>query len=169
MFSASRCRLGFLQVYDRIVPNSATGTLTWLIVGIAGALAMEIALRIIRSYVIAWSAMKQGWSANVDAALRIATSPAKAIDAEPVARWLQRLQAVSTVSDFHTSQTPLVLIDLVFAVVFVTLLVLISGWAAAVPLGNPRGIRAWLSPNAAASFGSARPSGCSPKPRFAIS
>jgi ATP-binding cassette subfamily C protein LapB len=126
--------LGMLQVYDRIVPNAATGTLTWLIVGIAGALAMEIALRIIRSYVIAWSAMKQGWSANVDAALRIATSPAKAIDAEPVARWLQRLQGVSTLSDFRTSQTPLVLIDLVFAAVFVILLVLISGWAAAVPL-----------------------------------
>jgi ATP-binding cassette subfamily C protein LapB len=126
--------LGFLQVYDRIVPNAATGTLTWLVVGIAGALVMEIALRIIRSYVIAWSAMKQGWGANVDAALRIATAPAKAVDAEPVARWLQRLQGVSTVSDFQTSQTPLVLIDLVFAVVFVVLLVLISGWAAAVPL-----------------------------------
>jgi ATP-binding cassette subfamily C protein LapB len=127
--------LGILQVYDRIVPQSATGTLTWMVIGIGCALVMETVLRITRSYVIAWSAMKQAWAANVDAATRIATAPAKLVDAEPAARWLQRLQAVGTVSDFNTSPAPLVLIDLVFVVIFVALLVAISGWVTAVPLG----------------------------------
>jgi ATP-binding cassette subfamily C protein LapB len=127
--------LGILQVYDRIVPQSATATLTWMVIGISGALVLETVLRITRSHVIVWSAMKQAWTANVDAAGRIATAPAKLVDALPVARWIQRLQAVGTVSDFSISPAPLVLIDLVFVIIFVALLVATSGWIAAVPLG----------------------------------
>jgi ATP-binding cassette, subfamily C, bacterial LapB len=127
--------LGILQVYDRIVPQSATATLTWMVIGITCALVMETVLRITRSHVIAWGAMKHAWTANVDAACRIATAPAKLVDAEPVAQWLQRLQAVGTISEFRISPAPLVLIDLAFVVIFVALLVAISGWIAAIPLG----------------------------------
>jgi ATP-binding cassette subfamily C protein LapB len=126
--------LGILQVYDRIVPHAATATLTWLTIGIGGALAMETILRITRSHVISWSAMKLAWKANVDAATRIAMAPSNLVDAQPVARWMQRLQAVSTISEFNISPAPLVLIDLVFVVIFIALLVAISGWIAAVPL-----------------------------------
>jgi ATP-binding cassette subfamily C protein LapB len=95
---------------------------------------METILRIARSHVIAWSAMKLAWKANVDAASRIAMAPAKLVDAQPVARWIQRLQAVAAISEFNISPAPLVLIDLVFVVIFIALLVVISGWIAAVPL-----------------------------------
>ena len=50
--------LAILQVYDRIVPHVATATLTLLMAGIACALVLEAILRITRSHVIAWSAMK---------------------------------------------------------------------------------------------------------------
>jgi ATP-binding cassette subfamily C protein LapB len=126
--------LGMLQVYDRIVPHSATATLTYLMIGIGCALAMETILRIARSHVVAWSAMKLAWKANLDAASRIATAPAKLVDAQPVARWIQRLQAVAAISEFNISAAPLVLIDLVFVAIFIALLVAISGWIAAVPL-----------------------------------
>ena len=126
--------LGILQVYDRIVPNSATATLALLSIGIFCALVMETILRIVRSRVIAWSAMKLAWKTSVDAASRIATAPAELVDSQPAARWIQRLQAVATTSDFNISPAPLVLIDLVFVVIFFALLVASSGWLAAVPL-----------------------------------
>jgi ATP-binding cassette, subfamily C, bacterial LapB len=126
--------LGILQVYDRIVPHTATATLAVLSIGICCALLMETILRIVRSRVIAWSAMKLAWKTSVDAATRIATAPAELVDAQPAARWIQRLQAVATISDFNISPAPLVLIDLVFVVVFFALLVASSGWLAAVPL-----------------------------------
>ena len=126
--------LGILQVYDRIVPHSATATLAFLIIGICCALLMETILRITRSHVIAWSAMKLAWKTNVDAASRIALAPAKLVDTQPAARWIQRLQAVATISEFNISPAPLVLIDLAFVVIFLALLVAISGWLAAVPL-----------------------------------
>ena len=126
--------MGILQVYDRIVPHSATSTLAFLMIGIGCALAMETVLRITRSHVIAWSAMKLAWQSNVDAAARIALAPAKLVDAQPVARWIQRLQAVAAISEFNISPAPLVLIDLAFVGIFLALLIAISGWIAAVPL-----------------------------------
>ena len=125
---------GILQVYDRIVPHSATSTLVYLTIGICCALIMETILRISRSNVIAWSAMKLAWRTNVEAATLIAMAPAKLVDIRPVAQWIQRLQAVSAISEFNVSPAPLILIDLMFVVVFFALLVAISGWIAAVPL-----------------------------------
>ncbi len=126
--------LGILQVYDRVIPNASTATLAMLSIGIGVALVVEIILRIVRSRVLAWSAMKLAWKANVDAACRVATAPAELVDAQPAARWFQRLQAVSTLSDFGMSRAPLLLIDMVFVVIFIPLLFASSGWLAAVPL-----------------------------------
>jgi ATP-binding cassette subfamily C protein LapB len=126
--------LAMLQVYDRIVPNSATATLTLLILGVFCAVALETILRVARGYVIAWSGMKLAWNASVDAAARIAMAPAELVDGQSPAHWIQRLQAVSTISEFNISPSPLVLIDLVFAGIFLALLIVSSGWLAAVPL-----------------------------------
>ena len=126
--------LAILQVYDRIVPNSATATLTMLVIGVCCAVVLETILRIARSHVIAWSAMKVAWKTNTDAVSRIAKAPADLVDAQPAARWIQRLNAVATISEFQISPSPLVLIDLVFVVVFLALLIASSGWLALVPL-----------------------------------
>ena len=126
--------LGILQVYDRIVPHAAKSTLAYLVIGICCILILETILRISRSYVIAWSAMKLAWKTNVDAAGLVAFAPAKLIDTQPVALWIQRLQAVAAICEFSISPAPLVLIDLVFVVIFFALLTAIGGWIAAVPV-----------------------------------
>ena len=126
--------LVILQVYDRVIPHAATATLWWLVFGTACALAMEMVLRIARSYLIAWSAMKRTWCTNVEAAARIADAPAAQVDAEPAARWIQRLQAVSMASEFQISPARLVLVDLPFVAIFLALLAASSGWLALVPL-----------------------------------
>jgi ABC-type bacteriocin/lantibiotic exporter with double-glycine peptidase domain len=126
--------LAILQVYDRVIPHSATATLTFLVLGTACALVLEMVLRIARSYVIAWRAMKVTWETNAQAASRIATAPANLVDAVPAARWIQRLQAVATVSEFQISPARLVLVDLPFVAIFLALLAASSGWLALVPL-----------------------------------
>jgi ABC-type bacteriocin/lantibiotic exporter with double-glycine peptidase domain len=64
----------------------------------------------------------------------VVTAPAELADAQPAARWIQRLQAVTTISEFNISSAPLVLIDLVFVVIFLPLLFACSRWIAAIPL-----------------------------------
>src|SRR4029079_11410190 len=100
--------LAILQVYDRVIPHAATSTLLFLILGVCLALVLEGVLRITRSQVIAWRAMKEAWNANVDAASRVALAPARLVDQEPAARWMQRLQAVATTSEFQLSPSLLV-------------------------------------------------------------
>lgn len=126
--------LGILQVYNRIVPQAAKSTLAYLVIGICGILVLETVLRISRSHVIAWSAMKLAWKANVNAASRVALAPPKLVDTQPVAIWIQRLQAVASIGEFGISPAPLVLIDLIFGVIFLALLIVISGWIAGVPI-----------------------------------
>ena len=126
--------LAVLQVYDRVIPHSANATLSFLVLGTACALIMEMVLRIARGYVIAWRAMKVAWQTNAEAASRIATAPANLVDAVPAARWIQRLQAVATVSEFQISPARLVLVDLPFVAIFLALLAASSGWLALVPL-----------------------------------
>ena len=78
--------------------------------------------------------MKVAWQTNAEAALRIATAPANLVDAVPAARWIQRLQAVATVSEFQISPARLVLVDLPFVAIFLALLAASSSLLALVPL-----------------------------------
>ncbi len=126
--------LAILQVYDRIIPNAATSTLLFLILCVCTALVFEAILRITRSQVIAWSAMKEGWRTNLDAASRVALAPAKLVDHEPAAYWMQRFQAVNTASEFKLSPSLLSLADLPFTLIFLALLIAISPVLATVPL-----------------------------------
>jgi ATP-binding cassette subfamily C protein LapB len=126
--------LAILQIYDRVIPHAATSTLLFLIFGVCLALLFESILRVARSQVIAWGAVTAAWKANVDAAGRVALAPAKLVDQEPTARWMQRFQAITTTSDFRLSPTLLVLVDLPFVLIFLALLYAISGLLAAIPL-----------------------------------
>lgn len=126
--------LAILQVYDRVIPHQATSTLFYLVVVVCLALLCEAILRIARSQVIAWDAMKTAWKANVEAAARVALTPAKIIEREPTARWMQRFQAIATTSEFRLSPTLLVVIDLPFMLIFLGLLFAISKLLATIPL-----------------------------------
>jgi len=126
--------LAILQVYDRVIPHAATSTLLFLILGVCFALILEGILRITRGQVIAWQAMKEAWKANVDAASRVALAPARLVDREPAARWMQRFQGVATTSEFQLSPSLLVLVDLPFMLIFLALLFAISPLLAAIPL-----------------------------------
>jgi ATP-binding cassette subfamily C protein LapB len=126
--------LAILQVYDRVIRNEASATLLFLILCVCAALIFEAVLRITRSQVIAWSAMKEAWKVNVGAASRVALAPARLVDREPAAYWIQRFQAVNTGSEFKLSPSLHALVDLPFVLIFVGLLFAISPLLAIVPL-----------------------------------
>ncbi len=126
--------LAILQVYDRIIPRAAISTLTFLILCVCLALLLEAILRVVRSEVVAWRAMQEAWRTSVDAASRIALAPARLVDRVSAVRWMQRLQAIGTTSDFQLSPAILMMMDLPFVVIFLGFLFAISGFLAAIPL-----------------------------------
>jgi ATP-binding cassette subfamily C protein LapB len=126
--------LAILQVYDRVIRYDASTTLLFLILCVCLALVFEAILRITRSQLIAWSAMKEAWKANVEAASRVALAPARLVDREPAAYWMQRFQAVNTGSEFKLSPSLHALVDLPFVLIFLGLLFAISPLLATIPL-----------------------------------
>lgn len=126
--------LAILQVYDRIIPRAATSTLSFLILCVCLALLLEVVLRITRSEVMAWAAMKRAWTDSLDAVSRVTLAPARLVDREPPARWMQRFQAIGTTSDFQLSPSILMLVDVPFVLIFLGFLFAISWQLAAIPL-----------------------------------
>ncbi|MBP0464236.1 ATP-binding cassette domain-containing protein [Roseomonas sp. PWR1] len=113
-----------LQVYDRIIPNAAYGTLAALLMGVAVAVAIEAALRHARASITAWSAAQEEHALTRLALSRIlhahpraaATSGAQADGLAAIAEWRAH----------RTGQLAFALADLPFALVYLGFLAWLS-------------------------------------------
>jgi len=122
-----------MNVYDRVIPNLAFVTLWTLAIGVLLALALDLALRSLRSRVL------EGVSRRVD--LNVA---ARLFDQMMHVRMMSRkggaagmanaVRDFETVRDFFGSASFVAMIDLLFIGVFIAALFLIVGPLAFVPL-----------------------------------
>ena len=123
-----------LQVYDRVIPNQTTETLTALMVGLIAVLVIDGALRISRGYLTSWSGAQfehRCLGASVDTILL--ANPRK-IEAEKLGAHIDRVNAIDSLRDFYGGQGRLLLIDLPFLFVFLGLFWVIAGPLVLVPL-----------------------------------
>ena len=125
--------LTLLQIYDRILPNTATGTLSLLILGVGSALALEAILRIGRSFVSAWMGSRFDHMAGSTAMDRLLHSNIVTYEQQGAGAHLERLASLSTLRDFYSGQAILNLLDLPFALLFIGLIAFLAGWLALVP------------------------------------
>lgn len=123
-----------LQVYDRVIPNQTTETLTALMVGLLVVLVIDGALRISRGYLTSWSGAQfehRCLGASVDTILL--ANPRK-VEAEKLGAHIDRVNAIDSLRDFYGGQGRLLLIDLPFLFVFLGLFWVIAGALVLVPL-----------------------------------
>jgi ATP-binding cassette subfamily C protein LapB len=118
--------LTILQVYDRIIPHQSVETLAILLIGLIVVVAIDAMLRVARAYVIAWAAMRFTQSAVATAFDRVMLASRRTFECEPVARQLQKIQAVQRLGEFYGGRSRLVLLDLPFVVVFIAIMALIA-------------------------------------------
>ncbi len=126
--------LVILQVYDRILPNHATGTLLLLIVGLVVVLALDGLFRSIRSYITGWNGAGFEHQANCRAVDRLLATEINAFERSTPGVHIDRLMAVATLRDFHAGQAKLLVVDLPFIALFLGLIAAIAGWLVLVPL-----------------------------------
>jgi len=126
--------LTLLQVYDRIIPNSADGTLILLIVGVASALVLEALLRLGRSYVSGWMGARFDHLAGCSAIEKLLG--VSVIDFEKVGSGvhLERVNALGPLKEFYAGQAILVLCDLPFAILYLGALSYLAGVLVFVPI-----------------------------------
>ena len=122
-----------MNVYDRVVPTKGHETLWVLVVGVSVIFAFEFALRWLRSYFTDTA----GRGADVIMSsmvfqqilgVKMSSKPASA------GAFANQLREFETLRDFFTSATMVTLIDLPFIFLFITLIFIIGGPVAFVPL-----------------------------------
>jgi ATP-binding cassette subfamily C protein LapB len=126
--------LTILQVYDRVIPHQSVETLAILLLGLVAVVAIDTILRIARAYVTAWAATRFTQAAVVAAFDRVIFAPRRAVEKDPSARQLQRIQAVQRLGEFYGGKSRLVLLDLPFVAIFIGILAIIASPLAIVAL-----------------------------------
>ena len=126
--------LTLLQVYDRIIPNSADGTLIMLIIGVGTALLLEACLRQGRSYVSGWMAARFEHLAGVAATQRLLNVSIVEYERQGSGVHLERFNALGPLKELYGGQMILSLWDFPFALLFLFAIYFLAGHLVLVPI-----------------------------------
>ena len=126
--------LSLLHIYDRILPNKSTGTMTLLLLGVMGALLMETILNYCRSYITGWIGVRFEHRAACLGLERMLSTSLHEFEKEGAGIHVERINALGTVRDFYAGQALLAVFDLPFCVVYLALVGFLGGWTMMVPL-----------------------------------
>ncbi|NFV78619.1 peptidase domain-containing ABC transporter [Magnetospirillum aberrantis] len=126
--------LALLQIYDRIIPNSSTGTLLILMAGVASAVILEALLRVARTEIVGWAGVKFEHNAGCEAFGRIMATPADELERIGAGELIERLAGLPTVREVFSEQWALILCDLPFVFLFLGAIAYVAGWLVLAPV-----------------------------------
>lgn len=126
--------LAMLQIYDRILPNQSTETLLLLAIGLAVALLLEAALKVLRSYVMGWNAVLSGFHSERDAVIRLLKTRQDVVETEPPGTWIDAFDALAELHAFQGGHSRLILVDLPLAAIFLIVTAVVGGFLVLVPI-----------------------------------
>lgn len=124
-----------LQVYDRIIPHQSYGTLVMLLTGVLIALGLDATLRIIRAWLVGWSAASQEHGAGCAALDHVVRSDMPSFEKEGPGVHMQNFMALSRLRELYSGQTLTAMVDVPFAILFLGLVAYLGGWLVIVPAG----------------------------------
>ena len=123
-----------LQVYDRIIPNQAYGSFYVMLLALLVVVAVDAALRILRSVILSWSGARFEHRQSMRLVNRILSADTLAYESSSPGSYLDRFQNLEKVQEFYTGQSILLLVDLPFIPIFLFLIWLIAGQMILIPV-----------------------------------
>ncbi|MES2905517.1 MAG: ABC transporter transmembrane domain-containing protein [Pseudomonadota bacterium] len=123
-----------LQVYDRIIPRQAYGTLFLLMSGVLVALVIDAFLRMARAYLMGWTAASHEHASHCAGLDRMTRASMPEYEASRVGTHLQRFNSFSKLREFSSGQMLTALVDLPFVGVFMLLIAYLGGILVLVPI-----------------------------------
>jgi len=126
--------LTLLQVYDRIIPADAAGTLSLLVIGVAIALMLEALLRLGRSYVSGWMGARFEHLAGCKAMEKLLRSPIVDYEREGAGVHLERMTSLTVLKEFYAGQAVLAVCDLPFAIIYLGAVFYLADYLVLVPI-----------------------------------
>lgn len=123
-----------LQIYDRIIPNAAYETLSFLVLGLFVIALAEAFLRIGRSAIMGWIGARFVHRLGIGALDAILDADILAFNKQAVGGYLDRFHGIEALREFYSGQSALVVVDLPFVAVYLGLIAMISGWMVLIPI-----------------------------------
>ncbi len=122
-----------LNVYDRVIPNNAVGTLWTLASGVLFIFFMDTVLRIMRSHYLDLASQRGG---IIMSSMMFEKVLHNKLDSKPksVGYFAQNLKDFESLNNFFSSVSMTVIIDLPFAIIFLFVIGWIAGIVVLVPL-----------------------------------
>ena len=117
-----------LQLYDRILPNRSSDTLTLVAATVGLAVALEALLRVARSYSTAWIAARFEHRAMMAVAERVLAEPLHDFERKGTGTVMDQFKSISTLKYHYSGQTFQQLMDLPFAFLYVLIIMVMSPW-----------------------------------------
>lgn len=116
-----------MQVYDRVIPTQGISTLVMLSIGVFIAILLEVVLKIARSSLLDHASRNMDLSYSHDIYARFLNVRADALP-KSIGTLSAQLQSYGTVRSFITSAALFILIDFPFSLLFLVVIIAISGW-----------------------------------------
>jgi ATP-binding cassette subfamily C protein LapB len=126
--------LVILQVYDRIIPNNAVDTFALLVLGLTGAVLIDLVLRSIRSYIANWEAARFEHAIAKRAVSHMLNSDIEAFESVAPSTHMDRISSIEHLREFHAGQGLISVSDLPFVALFLALIWVIAGELVLLPL-----------------------------------
>ncbi len=123
-----------MQIYDRIIPNEATSTLTWLISACGVALFFEAILRISRQFMSAWMSAQFDYTIGSKTVDKMLNSDMRDYEKSGFGVHLERVNAVGTMRGYYSGQVFQILMDMPFIVCFILVVMYLSFHLAFIPI-----------------------------------
>ncbi len=123
-----------LQIYDRIVPRQAIETFVLLMIGMAVVIFLDAMLRILRSFILAWTGAKFEHCEGVRAINRILRADTMQFESRSSGTYLEKIKNLEQIREFYSGQAMVTLLDLPFVAVFAWLIWFIAGNMVLIPI-----------------------------------
>lgn len=135
-----------LQVYDRILAQQSAGTLRVFVIGICVVFVLDTLLRAARSYMMCWTGAAFEHRLTCRALGHLMSANLSDVEARGAGQHTQAIASIGKLREFVSGQAFASLVDLPFVIVFLALIVYLSGPLVLVPLTAlvAFGLCAWL-------------------------
>jgi len=123
-----------LQVYDRIIPNQALESFSFLIIGLVIVIILDSMLKIFRSLLLSKEGARFDHHESLHAMNHILDAESNTYNSKPTSFYLDRMQALEKIQEFYSSQSILLAMDLPFVFIFLILIWVIAGPLIFIPI-----------------------------------
>lgn len=123
-----------LLIYDKVIGNKSPSTLIYLVAGMVTAIAVEFALRNLRSKSLSYIGARLDYILGINAFQQVLHLPPSFTEKAPVGGQVSRIKEFESIREFFISPLATVFLDLPFLFIFLFVIALLGGTIALVPL-----------------------------------